>query len=210
MTAKAKYHTIVILDRSGSMGGVRDTTIKGVNEYLQTLNKSDGDMVLTFSTFSSEGIEYLYDKIAIADTKPLEASQYDPSGMTPLLDAIGTVVNKVEKQYADKKKKPIINVMIITDGLENCSKEHTTKTIKDLLEAKEKEGWGFNYLGANQDAWSAAGSIGIRKDAAVNYTTSEMVGTFKAVALNTSDARRAHSSAVRWSGEKLEIPDDQK
>ena len=50
--------------------------------------------------------------------------------MTPLLTLLELLSNKVEKQYADKKK-PIINVMIITDGLENCSKEHTTKTIKD-------------------------------------------------------------------------------
>ena len=53
-------------------------------------------------------------------------------------------------------------VTIITDGLENASKEYSGKAIKALVEQmKEKEGWNFAYIGTNQDVEAVSASLNI-------------------------------------------------
>jgi hypothetical protein len=58
---------------------------------------------------------------------------------------------------------------IMTDGEENSSREYTRAAIFKLITDKEKEGWAFAYLGANQDAWAASESIGIHRRNSANY-----------------------------------------
>jgi hypothetical protein len=58
---------------------------------------------------------------------------------------------------------------IMTDGEENSSSEYTRAAIFKLITDKEKEGWAFVYLGANQDAWAASESIGIHRRNSANY-----------------------------------------
>ena len=70
------------------------------------------------------------------------------------MDAIGRLI----KEWKGTSNP---SVVILTDGLENASHKFTKAHIKDLIETKTKEGWTFAYLGANQDAFSEAGSIGI-------------------------------------------------
>lgn len=213
MAKSKKFHTIVILDCSGSMSGVREKTISGFNEYIQSLKKDDGDMILTFATFDGEyrfgnagnlRLNYVHDGIQVKDVPELTLESYAPDGSTPLIDAVATVINKVSADYADKKKKPKFMVMIITDGEENSSREFTSKALTELVQSKEKEGWLFGYLGANQEAWKVAESIGLKRESGATYTASNIKGAFKYAALNTTDARRAHPANVRWSGEALE------
>ena len=64
--------------------------------------------------------------------------------------------------------------VISTDGLENSSREFTKQKVKELIKhQQEKYGWEFIFLGANINAVKEAGSIGIHKDYAFNYVTSE-------------------------------------
>ena len=66
---------------------------------------------------------------------------------------------------------PVPRVMctIMTDGEENSSSEYTKTAIFKQITDKEKEGWAFAYLGANQDAWAASESIGIPRRNSANY-----------------------------------------
>jgi len=58
---------------------------------------------------------------------------------------------------------------IVTDGLENASKEFTRDQVKQMIQHQEEHyNWQFTYLGANQDAFSEAAHIGIKRDSAVN------------------------------------------
>jgi len=53
-------------------------------------------------------------------------------------------------------------VTVITDGLENASREFTGSAIKALVDKlKDEEGWNFAYIGANQDVESVAMSLSI-------------------------------------------------
>ena len=51
-------------------------------------------------------------------------------------------------------------LVILTDGLENAS-ETSSADVRKLIHAREKRGWEFIYLGANQDAWAESQRIGL-------------------------------------------------
>ena len=60
--------------------------------------------------------------------------------------------------------------VIITDGEENASREYTAEKIREQISRqKEQFGWEFVFLGANIDAVSAAGKVGISADRAADY-----------------------------------------
>ena len=50
----------------------------------------------------------------------------------------------------------------MTDGLENCSRTTSAKLRKMIL-AREKAGWEFIYLGANQDSWAESQKVAMAK-----------------------------------------------
>ena len=60
-------------------------------------------------------------------------------------------------------------MLIVTDGQENASKEYGFEAVRALIEQKEKDGWNFAYMGANQDSFTVAGSLNIRADFTANY-----------------------------------------
>ena len=66
-----------------------------------------------------------------------------------------------------------------TDGLENASREYTKSHIHDLIEQKTKDGWVFVYLGANQDAFAEAGSLGIAANRTINYDVRDTPTAFE-------------------------------
>lgn len=61
-------------------------------------------------------------------------------------------------QKVDKKAK--VMCVVLTDGLENASKETSAADLADLIAERERRGWTFIYLGANQDAWATGQRTG--------------------------------------------------
>ena len=53
-------------------------------------------------------------------------------------------------------------VTILTDGLENASKEYDQKAIKSLVEELKSKGWVFAFMGANQNVEEVAFSLSIQ------------------------------------------------
>ena len=89
--------------------------------------------------------------------------------------------------------------MILTDGLENSSHKFTKAHIKDLIEAKTKEGWTFAYLGANQDAFAEAGSIGIAAGCTMNYDGNRTPEAFTRLSAAVSCQASGQSQTVELS-----------
>jgi len=98
------------------------------------------------------------------------------------LDAIGKTIAKekaIQDTLGKNEKADKVLFVIITDGLENASREYNSATVKKLIETqKEKYGWEFLFLGANIDAIETANTIGISAERAVNYK-SDSIGTKK-------------------------------
>ena len=92
--------------------------------------------------------------------------------------------------------------MIITDGLENASREYSGKEIKKMIEHEQKKyGWEFLFIGANIDAIATAKSYGIRPDNAVNYHA-DREGTavvYEAVSEAVTNMRCGAPMSAAWN-----------
>ena len=163
---------VFILDRSGSMSGLEEETIGGYNSLIKKQRDLPGEAVVPTVLFDNQ-YEVLHDRINIKAVKPVTAEEYYVRGNTALLDAMGKTINKIgnaQKQTAPKYRADKVIVVITTDGMENSSREYSLKKVKSMVEHQQnKYGWEFLFLGANMDAISTAGQMGIRADRASNF-----------------------------------------
>ncbi len=180
---------IFILDRSGSMDDCRDDTIGGFNAFIESQKPFGGTMTLVL--FDHE-YDVVYKDKPIAEVEKMTRATFVPRGNTALLDAMGKTIKSVEDLIAR-------TVIILTDGQENSSHEYTKSHIKDLVEAKTKEGWTFVYLGANQDAFTEAGALGISQNCTMNYDVRKTPQAFNRLGNALSQAASCQGQAVDLS-----------
>lgn len=151
----------VVLDRSGSMGGRENDVINGVNAFLTEQKKLPDPADIAFVRFDTESIERFRQMGPLAECAPLTLDDFRPRGGTPLLDAVGKTIAQLEQDWREKRPERAI-VVIATDGEENSSREYTKEKLKGMITARQASGmWAFIFLGADIDAFDAAGSIGI-------------------------------------------------
>jgi hypothetical protein len=160
----------VILDRSGSMGVIRESTRTGYNDYLRELRQDKStEYSITLTQFDAPGAEpeltVLYLDKPLAEIEDLKEDEYVPRGSTPLYDAIGETLRRVEGK---ENGRPVLDV-VITDGQENFSREFNKESIKALIKEKEAHGHTFVFLGANIDSYAVAGAIGASMGNTSNY-----------------------------------------
>ena len=150
------------------MGGLESDTIGGYNSMLsKQKNQKKGKVYVTTVLFDDE-YELLHNQVSIEEMKPITEKEYYVRGSTALLDAIGKTIMQVKANQDKKENKDKVLFVIITDGLENASKEYRKDLIKKMIEErKEKDKWEFLFLGANIDAIGAAGELGIESSRAV-------------------------------------------
>ncbi len=182
-------HVTIVLDESGSMGIVRDATIESFNSYITDLKaqKAD-DCFVTLQTFDTRGFRYRFEKKDLEKVSLLLRDDYQPNAGTPLYDAVMDGIASVERS---KKNNEGIFFVIQTDGEENSSIKNTQKDVFDKITEKQKEGWVFLFLGANQDAWTGAGKIGILHANTISYdnTARGIHSTQKAVSSSIGSYR---------------------
>ena len=162
---------VFILDRSGSMGGLESDTIGGFNSTLEKQKQLEGEARVTTVLFDGE-YEVLHDRIPVNEVRPLTDEDYYVRGCTALLDAVGRTIDRVvHAQKASKEEYRADKVMfvIITDGLENASREYSYNKVKTMIEARRELGWEFMFLGANIDAAAEAERLGIARERAARY-----------------------------------------
>jgi len=155
---------ICIVDRSGSMQAIRSDAIGGFNAFLAA---QQGDPVPARLTLVLFDHEYLvpYQNEAIEDVSPLDETTYVPRGTTALLDAIGRTIDDADARLdaspeAERSGKVIVS--ILTDGLENASRDYTRDRAASMIKQHQEErGWEFIFLAANQDAIQEGASLSI-------------------------------------------------
>ena len=161
-----RVHNLIIVDESGSMSIIRKQAFTGMNETLQTvrqMQKKFPDQVqfVTLLTFDSCHTTWHYDNASALKTKDLSWKAYNPGGGTPLYDAIGKGISKVNAQVEDGDH---VLVTIITDGEENSSQEWTLKMIRTMIEKLKKQHWTFTLIGTdNLDVEAMAHSFAIEE-----------------------------------------------
>ncbi|MBO5572805.1 MAG: VWA domain-containing protein [Clostridium sp.] len=165
---------VMILDRSGSMGGLESDTIGGYNSMLKKQREEDGEVLVSTVLFDDRS-EVLYDRVPLEKMPQMTEKEYYVRGCTALLDAVGGAIRHIGNvhKYAREEDRPEKTIFVITtDGLENASREYSYGRVKKMVEQqKEKYGWEFLFLGANIDAIETAGRFGISADRAANYNS---------------------------------------
>jgi hypothetical protein len=199
-TNKPNTHIHVVRDRSGSMESCREDMDGGFKAFLDEQREMPENCFVWLHDFDDQ-FKTRYSAIAVTDA---EATPLKPRGMTALLDAIGRTVGIAEDELDPDTR---VFLVIITDGLENASKEfggqEGAARIKKLLERKQKAGWEIVYLGANQDAIETAGTMGIGYESSVTYDSVKSSG----VAFATAGASVLRSRA---GGQSVSFTDDER
>jgi len=137
-----------------------------MNETLQTVRKMqtmypDQQQFVTLLTFDSGHTTWHYDNLPAVQTTDLDWRAYCPSGGTPLYDAIGKGISKVNAQIEEGDN---VLVTIITDGEENSSEEWTLKMVRTMIEKLKKQNWTFTLIGTdNLDVETMAHSFAINE-----------------------------------------------
>lgn len=162
-----RVHIYFLLDRSGSMQSIADDVIGGFNAFVKEQQASSQDsagLSMTMVQFDSGNPhEVLLSSRDINDVPFLCEKTFQPRSMTPLFDAIGNTIAMADEASLIKLNScdDMQNVIVIlSDGYENASREHSRKSVFSLIEAKQKHGWTFVFLGANQDSYAEGGKLG--------------------------------------------------
>ena len=195
---------VFILDRSGSMYGLEQDTIGGFNSLLEKQKADSSEAYVTTVLFDNR-MEFLHDRLPLQEIKPLTEADYTVRGSTALLDAVGSTIKHIARihKYAHPDHKPAKTLfVIITDGMENASREYTYDKVKQLINhEQEKYGWEFLFLGANIDAAAEGARFGIAPDRAVTYKC-DAEGTalnYEVLSETIANVRACRPMAADWS-----------
>lgn len=173
----------IVLDRSGSMESIRESTIKGLNDFITRVRETPGEGSWTFVQFDDEASakganeafpHYVFESLSDKDMAEKSVGKFVPRGSTALVDALYVVLERLKEKYAGTKgvNKPKVLVVVITDGQENASVKHNSAQLRQLTAELQQEPYCFEflYLGANQDAFSVTSDLGMAKQYAYkNY-----------------------------------------
>jgi hypothetical protein len=194
-------HDFILLDRSGSMESLWTEALNSVNAYVKKLATDKVDTGVTLATFDKDGEEFKFEivrnRIIPATWHPVSNTDATPRGMTPLNDATGRIVNLAKAGNYDK-----VAIIIMTDGLENASRELTVVQVKALLDECRSKNWQVIFLGANFDNAAQAASYGNMPAATVQASPRRMAEAFEETA--------ALRSAYAETGAPMRYSDEQK
>lgn len=191
----------VLLDRSGSMSSIKSAMESGFNEFLMQ-HRAAPSSRLTLVQFDTDNPqEIVYSARPITDAPSLDLT---PRGGTPLLDALCRTIDTtgLRLKGMDAANRPDrVLFVIITDGQENSSHEFKREHVKERITRQSSVyKWQFVYLGANQDAFAEAASLGISRGMTANYA---------ATAKGSLNVMRAmsHNTMAYASGGAAMVPD---
>lgn len=160
---------LLVIDRSGSMAGIRDDMVGGLTTMLAEQAAEPGLLTVDIVTFDTE-IETQY---SLAEPKDITIS-LEPRGATALFDAIGQSVTSFGRVLAalpEHARPETVQVVVVTDGEENSSREFGLDAVRALVkQQKEQYSWDFMFLGANQDAVLSGERLGFDADSSMTYT----------------------------------------
>ena len=192
---KTQVFNVIILDKSGSMECIRQAAVSGFNETLNGIKKAQEKFAdtqvhyVSLLTFCDCEKKYVFDKVPASEARPLTMEDYQPCCCTPLYDAMGFTLTTM-RNHVRNIEDAVVVVTIITDGLENASKEYTGSAVRQLVEQLKGEGWTFTYMGANQDSVEVAFSLSIRNARNFEYSAE---GTMAGIAKDTSTRMNFYS-----------------
>jgi hypothetical protein len=197
MEEKHKVFNLIILDESGSMQLIKQATISGFNEVVQTVKGiekqfPDQEHFISLVTFNGLGIKTMLNVQPVATLEEIDEKRFRPDASTPLFDAIGFSLTNLVREVEDCPNHNVL-VTILTDGEENSSIEYSGATIKRMIDELSMKNWTFTYIGANHDVVDFALKISITNTMSYQANDADMKLMFE----REKNARVAYSRKIR-------------
>lgn len=168
---KELTEVVFIIDESGSMHGLEGDTVGGFNSTVDKQKKLEGECLVSTVMFNTRS-RVIHDRVDIKNIEKMAENDYQPSGSTALIDALGDSIKhiKMVHRYIREEDVPSKTMFVITtDGMENASHKYSLSEVKKMIEERKEKGWEFVFLAANIDAAETARSYGIDAESCVDY-----------------------------------------
>jgi uncharacterized protein YegL len=200
-------HIFFVLDKSGSMVGLRKQTVDNFNEQIQNLKADrDGNQVNLISLITFAGSSFIRDVRAsqpLSQFEEIKLEEYVPNGSTALYDAIGKAILNADLQF--EKYSNFDNaalIVILSDGGENASAEFDNQKITDLIKQRQDGGrFTFTFMGCGEVVRKQAFEIGIPggNTTVWEYNNEGIIGTMSVNACSTKSFMGGRSAGVHSS-----------
>ncbi|MCR4824450.1 MAG: VWA domain-containing protein [Bacteroidales bacterium] len=194
---KTTVYNVIIMDRSGSMWDIQRPAIQGFNEVLGGVKAAAAKYAetvaqkLSLVLFDSSSIDEVYWNADPASVAILTDETYVPGSCTPLYDAMGRTLTRLEKELKGQDACSVA-VTVITDGCENDSHEYSLAAVHSLVEHLKKQGWSFAYMGTDHDVEGVCVSLSITNVIRFEKTEEKTLETF----------RKERRARERWAEEE--------
>ena len=146
-----EIYNLIILDGSGSMLQLRKAARIGYNQTLNAIREAqktypnEQQHFASFVVFNNK-VTKVFENESILKVQNLAVWQYVPEGCTAMFDAIGMSLSTLKKRL-NAKEKTMAVVTIISDGIENASKEYDQDKVVSLIEEFKDMGCTINFMG---------------------------------------------------------------
>jgi len=175
---KKVNHVGIVLDRSGSMGKVREEALSGLNEELSVLEKNateaEQKTTVTLTTFSTKVDEPRRLDVGERVTE----DEYKCVGWTSLADATAATIKSLQEIKTNEGEDVAYLVNIVTDGRENSSKLHSMRDISVMIKTLEAQGnWTFVFMGCGDDVFKVAKALGVKYGNTNTFSSRDYAGT---------------------------------
>lgn len=191
MTNPDLTHIEFVLDRSGSMHSIKEDIEGGFDAFIADQCSHPGQCTVSLAQFDNE-YETVFTAIDVREVRPLDLQ---PRGATAMLDAIGRSISALGERLAalpEAERPGTVVVAIMTDGMENASREFTHEAVKELITRQEQAyNWQFLYMGADQDAIEVGARIGVRADRSLTYARGKSREAYAATSVLTRKLKEA-------------------
>ncbi len=161
---KSYVHVALVLDASGSMASIRNTTVETLKRFFADFASTEDKTILDVWQFDDQ-VQHIVDGADLAQGAPAALESYTTDGCTALYDAVCKGIDELGQKFAampEKDRPDGVSFAILTDGFENASKDFTAQDVKSRIEHQStKYSWKFQFLAANQDAITAGTDLGI-------------------------------------------------
>uniref|UniRef100_UPI0040485151 hypothetical protein n=1 Tax=Algoriphagus sp. TaxID=1872435 RepID=UPI0040485151 len=195
------YH--LVLDRSGSMDSCWLETKQVIDKQLldlQRIQKENPNSQLIFSYCGFNQILQFGERLMPIDQAKMDWEKIFPDGMTSLNDAIGESIHYLNQKAGAALSDADADVvmLILTDGLENSSKQYSPTAIKTLMETCERSGkWNFLFLGAGLEVTEVTNAYARGDRNAMSFSKDNFAASFKEVNNELEDFVKQKELAVK-------------
>lgn len=195
-------HITFLLDETGSMRRVKDDTIGSFNSLVEEQEKVDGRVTMSLVSFNSNRTVTRQKRADVADIARLTDNTYSPEANTPLIDACVQTIQATDEAVGEIGPDQVV-VVVLTDGKENASTEHTNTDLAEMVSERSDE-WEFVFLGADMDAFATAQESGMDIDhkQTASFGQESMDAAMSTTARNVASYASGERSSTEYTDEQ--------